>query len=101
MTDSFPGPRPVHGDSVRLVTDATSLTVTGAIVSQGVLRDGRNYLALTLPDADPQQRRALAGTTSYQYKLYRHGGLLYSSPYLTLRDTRRTGDGSLVVSGSP
>ncbi|WP_406066220.1 hypothetical protein OG462_41715 [Streptomyces sp. NBC_01077] len=56
---------------------------------------------MTLPDADPEQRRALERCKSYGWDLYRDGALLYSSPPLTLSMTRRTGDGALVVKGSP
>ncbi|MFI6730339.1 hypothetical protein [Streptomyces atratus] len=98
---SFPGQRPMHGDMVQLTTDTTSVTITGSITSQGILRDGRGFVELTLPDADPQQRRDLERTTSYQYELYRSSALLYSSPRLILSEARRTKDGSLVVTGSP
>ncbi|WP_413751728.1 hypothetical protein NRF20_00110 (plasmid) [Streptomyces sp. R-74717] len=101
MTDSFPGLRLVQGDTVQLVTDATSVTITGAITSKGVLLDGRGFVELTLPDADPQQRRDLERSQRYWYQLYRGGALIYSSPHLTLSETRRTGDGSLVVTGAP
>ncbi|WP_167366262.1 hypothetical protein [Streptomyces caeruleatus] len=66
-----------------------------------ILRDGRGFVELTLPDADPQQRRDLERATSYRYELYRENTLLYSSPRLTLSETRRARDGALVVAGSP
>ncbi|MER6103675.1 hypothetical protein ABT115_15455 [Streptomyces sp. NPDC001832] len=97
----FPGPRPMHGDVVHLTTDTASVTITGSITSQGILRDGCGYVELTLPDADPQQRRVLERTTSYHYALYRGSALLYSSPQLRLSETRRTKDGALLVTGSP
>lgn len=37
----------------------------------------------------------------YEYRLYDDGALLYSSPDLQLRETRRESDGALVVTGSP
>ncbi|NUK01083.1 hypothetical protein [Streptomyces lunaelactis] len=98
---SFPGPRPMHGDVAQLTTDTTSVTITGSITSQGILRDGRGFVELTLPDADPQQRRDLERTQWYQYELYRSSALLCSSPQLTLSETRRASDGALVVTGSP
>ncbi|NUK36379.1 hypothetical protein HRW16_16815 [Streptomyces lunaelactis] len=98
---SFPGPRPMHGDVAQLTTDTTSVTITGSITSQGILRDGRGFVELTLLDADPQQRRDLERTQWYQYELYRSSALLYSSPQLTLNETRRATDGALVVTGSP
>ncbi|MFC9622779.1 hypothetical protein ACFTXM_23235 [Streptomyces sp. NPDC056930] len=98
---SFPGPRPMHGDVVQLTTDTTSVTITGSITSQGILRDGRGFVELTLPDADPEQRRDLERTQRYQYELYSSSALLYSSPQLTLSETHRAKDGALVVTGSP
>ncbi|WP_374777137.1 hypothetical protein OG756_34570 [Streptomyces sp. NBC_01310] len=89
------------GDAVEISTDATIVKMSGRITCQGILRDGCGLVELTLPDADPQQRRALAGSKSYSYDLYRGGALLYSSPLLTLRETRRAGDGALVVTGAP
>ena len=100
MSD-FPGPVPMHGDSVQITTDTTSLTITGTITSQGVWRDGRGFVALTLPDADPQQRRTLEWAKWFRYELYRDGARLYSSPRLKLSETRRVSDGALVVAGSP
>ncbi|WP_329595868.1 hypothetical protein OG195_44685 (plasmid) [Streptomyces sp. NBC_01362] len=99
--DGFPGFSPMHGDAVQVTTNTTSMTITGSVTSQGVLRDGRGFVELTLPDGDPQQRRDLERARSYQYRLYRDGVLLYSSPSLTLSETRRTKDGTLVVAGSP
>ncbi|MFB6945587.1 hypothetical protein ACFWGL_36660 [Streptomyces sp. NPDC060286] len=91
----------MHGDVVQLTTDTASVTITGSITSQGILRDGRGFVELTLPDADPGQRRDLERTQRYQYELYSSGALLYSSPQLTLSETRRAKDGALVVTGSP
>ncbi|MEU9197739.1 hypothetical protein [Streptomyces hundungensis] len=98
---SFPGQRPMHGDTVTITIDSTAVTITGTITSQGVLREGRGFVELTLPDADPQQRRDLEWAKHFQYELYRGGRLLYSSPPLRLSGTHRTGDGALVVTGSP
>ncbi|MEU7517512.1 hypothetical protein AB0B13_36690 [Streptomyces sp. NPDC042898] len=58
-------------------------------------------MELTLPDADPEQGRALERCKSYGWDLYRDGALLYSSPSLALSTTRRTGDGALVAKGFP
>ncbi|MET9522934.1 hypothetical protein [Streptomyces coeruleorubidus] len=77
------------------------MTITGSITSQGVLRDGSGLVELTLPDADPQQRRDLEAAKWFQYRLYRGSALLYSSPHLTLSETRRTNDGALVMAGHP
>ncbi len=77
------------------------MTITGSITSQGIMRAGAGVVELTLPDADPQQRRSLERAEWYQYELYRGGALLYSSPQLRVRETRRVTDGSLVVTGSP
>lgn len=77
------------------------MTFTGTITCQGVLRDGRGCVELTLPDADPQQRRDLERATWVRYDLYREGARLYPSPQLVVRETRREKDGALVVTGSP
>ncbi|MEU9189445.1 hypothetical protein AB0D14_33870 [Streptomyces sp. NPDC048484] len=100
MTD-FPGPTPMHGDTVELTVGAFWATITGKITSRGVLVDGRGFVELVLPDGDPQQRRVLERAGTYQYRLYDGGVLLYSSPYLQVRETRRESDGALVVVGSP
>ena len=97
----FPGPIPMHGDTVHLTIGANSVLIEGKITSQGVQRDGRGFVELTLPDGDPQQRRELERADSYRYELYRSSALLYSSPRLTLSETRRASDGALVVVGSP
>ncbi|MFI6803814.1 hypothetical protein ACIBO6_02150 [Streptomyces luteogriseus] len=97
----FPGPIPMHGDRVELLADTFVATITGKITSRGVLRDGRGFVELVLPDGDPQQRRDLERSTRYQYRLYDGGALLYSSPDLQVRETRRESDGALVVTGSP
>ncbi|NIY67994.1 hypothetical protein SMALB_6071 [Streptomyces malaysiensis] len=91
----------MHGDIVQLTTDTTSVTIAGNITSQGVLRDGCGYVELTLPYADPQQRRDLEKSKWFHYELYRSDALVYSSPHLVLRETGRTKDGFLVLSGSP
>lgn len=98
---TFPGPVAMQGDTVQLTTDTVSLTIAGSIMSRGVLRDGRGFVELTLSDTDPQQRRDLQRATWYQYKLYRARSLLYSSPYLTLSETRRVSNGALALTGSP
>ncbi|MFF3177912.1 hypothetical protein ACFVQ0_35435 [Streptomyces sp. NPDC057900] len=97
----FPGVSPIHGDKVLLTLNAAEVTFTGTVTSQGVLREGRGFVELTVPDVDPQQRRDVERARQFQYELYRGGVLLYSSPFLTLSETRRTGDGSLVIAGSP
>ena len=96
-----PSNRPVRGDTVEIIVSTTTLTITGSITSQGVLRDGRGLAELTLPDADPHQRRDMERSTWIQYKLYRDGALVYSSGHLELRGTRRDDNGALVVSASP
>ncbi|MFJ2630121.1 hypothetical protein ACIO6T_44195 [Streptomyces sp. NPDC087532] len=99
---NFPGTRPIQGDRVDLTAEGTSLTAVGPIVVQGVLKDGRGFVELVLPDADPQQRRDLEKATQFQYWLYRDGALLYASPPLQMRDLRRaTDDGALILTGSP
>ncbi|MFE7614312.1 hypothetical protein [Streptomyces sp. NPDC057496] len=97
----FPGTRPMHGDTAEVTIGTTSMTLTGSITSQGVLRDGRGFVELTLPDADPQQRRDLESAQRYWYRLYGDGVLLYYSPVLTLHEVRRTKEGALVVTGAP
>ncbi|NUK25384.1 hypothetical protein [Streptomyces lunaelactis] len=42
---SFPGPRPTHGDVAQLTTDTTSVTITGSITSQGILREAGGSLS--------------------------------------------------------
>lgn len=99
---TFPGPRPIHGDSLVIWIDDAMFSIKGAITCQGILENGRGYAALTLPDADPEQRRALDRCKTYGFELYREGRLIYSSPSsLTLSATSRTSDGSLVVKGAP
>ncbi|MFJ1930385.1 MULTISPECIES: hypothetical protein [unclassified Streptomyces] len=98
---TFPGTRPIHGDTLHLTTDTTTTTITGAITCERILREGRGFVELTLPDADPEQRRTLEYAKSYQYDLYRGGALLYSSPPLRISGIRRISDGSLVVTGAP
>lgn len=97
----FPGPNPVHGDTVQLIADTLAVTITGKITSRGVVRDGSGFAELVLPDGDPQQRRDLERAKWFQYRLYDDGTLLYSSPHLQFRETRRESDGTLVVAGSP
>ncbi|MFD8335625.1 hypothetical protein ACFV42_23640 [Streptomyces solisilvae] len=97
----FPGTRPIHGDSVHLSIGANSLLITGDIVCQGVHEDGRGYVELTLPDGDPEQRRAAKRHGQFGFDLYRGGGSLYASPTLTLISTRRTSTGALVLRGAP
>lgn len=97
----FPGTRPMHGDEVRLTADTATVTFTGNVTSRGVLREGRGFVELTLPDVDPQQRRNVEWAKQFRYELYCGGALLYSSPLLALSEIRRPGDGSLVIAGSP
>jgi hypothetical protein len=77
------------------------VTITGRITSQGILRDGCGLVELTLPDADPQQRRALEWSKRFQYNLYLREHLLYASPQLVVRETRREDDGALIITASP
>ncbi|MFE3900138.1 hypothetical protein ACFXPY_07130 [Streptomyces sp. NPDC059153] len=98
---AFPGTRPLTGDTVHITTEAASVTINGRITCQSVLRDGCGQVELTLPDADPQQRHSLEWSKRYQYDLFLGGALLYSSPQLEVRETRRAGDGALIVTGSP
>ncbi|WP_019074430.1 hypothetical protein [Streptomyces hokutonensis] len=97
----FPGPIPMHGDTVEIMADSVVATITGKITSRGVLVDGRGFVELVLPDGDPQQRRDLERAGTYRYRLYDDGRLLYSSPPLRLHETRRESDGALVIMGSP
>ncbi|MCY0929458.1 hypothetical protein OTB20_25310 [Streptomyces sp. H27-H1] len=89
------------GDSVAITTATFSVTITGTVTCQGITENGRGFVELTLPDADPQQRRQLEWSKEYQYNLYIKGQLLYSSPQLALKGTRRTHEGALVLTGSP
>lgn len=98
---SFPGTRPIHGDHVNLIAAGISFTAVGAIVVQGVLKDGRGFVELVLPDGDPQQRRDLEKETEFQYWLYRDDALLYVSPTLQKTDIRLAPDGALVLTGAP
>ncbi|MHB6912767.1 hypothetical protein [Streptomyces sp. DB-54] len=99
---SFPGPRPVHGDQVRIITGSEVMTFVGEITSVGVVRDGLGFVELTLPDVDPQQRRVLEGAKrSFEYRMFRGDRLVYQSPALTVQETHRIEDGSLVVTASP
>lgn len=98
---TFPGFRPVVGDAVEITTDRSSVTIAGSITSQGILHDGCGFVELMLPDANPQQRRDLEWSKQFQYDLFLRGALLYSSPQLKVRESRRAGDGTLIVTGSP
>ncbi|MER5439088.1 hypothetical protein [Streptomyces sp. NPDC002790] len=73
----------------------------GSITSQGILRNGSSFVELTLPDTDPQPRRDLEWSKQFQYNLFLHSALLYSSPQLKIRESRRAGDGALTPNGSP
>lgn len=74
----------------------------GDVGERGQQPDPAEEWTLVLPDGDPQQRRDLERTKWFQYRLYDDGGaLLYSSPHLQVRETRREGDGAVVVVGSP
>ncbi|MFD8489434.1 hypothetical protein [Streptomyces sp. NPDC059712] len=97
----FPGTRPIKADTVHVVADTLAVTMTGGIICQGTLREGLGFVELVLPDADPQQRRDLERATRYTFELWRGGTLLYQSPPLTVHETRRDGDGALVVTGAP
>lgn len=97
---TFPGTRPIHGDTVRITVDTTTLMITGAVSCVGILVEGRGFAELTLP-ADPEQRRILEFSKRCHYSLYKGGALLYSSPPLTITEVRQTGDGALVVTGAP
>lgn len=82
--------------------DDAMFSIKGTITCQGIVENGRGYAALTFPDADPEQRRALERCKTYGFELYLEGRLIYSSPSsLTLSGTSRASDGSLVVTGSP
>ncbi|MFJ5850435.1 hypothetical protein [Streptomyces sp. NPDC092903] len=99
---SSPDARPMHGDRVDLIADRTSFSVVGEIIVRGVLQDGRGFVELVLPDADPQRRRDLEKETGFQYWLYQDGALLYASPPLQMRGIRWAGgDRSLILTGSP
>jgi hypothetical protein len=91
----------MHGDTVQLIAGTLAVTITGKITSRGVVRDGRGFAELVLPDGDPQQRRDLERAAWFQYRLYEGGVLRYSSPHLQVREIRRESDGALVVAGSP
>ncbi|MFE5853423.1 hypothetical protein ACFQ61_09405 [Streptomyces sp. NPDC056500] len=102
----FPGPRPMTGDTALITvkgsTSTSDLTITGHITCQGLLRDHCGLVELTLPNADPQQRRALEHGTRYIFDLIRGAEVLYTSPELVVREVhRRPEDGALVVTGSP
>ncbi|MFJ4276111.1 hypothetical protein ACIP29_36845 [Streptomyces coelicoflavus] len=97
----FPGTHPIKADTVHVVADTLAVTMTGSIVCQGILREGLGLVELVLPDADPQQRRDLERATRYTFELRRGGTLLYQSPQLKVHETRRAGDGALIVTGSP
>lgn len=95
-----PGTRPIHGDAVDLGIGVHTVTITGPASTRSILIDGRGYAELVLPALTPEQRTALEKTEHYAYELYRDGVLLYSSPELTLRETRQSDDG-LVITGAP
>ncbi|QHC26407.1 hypothetical protein [Streptomyces sp. GS7] len=98
---SWPGTRPIHGDQVHVVTGSGVMVFTGDIQSVGVRRDGHGFVELTLPDADPQQRRVLGGAKEFEYRMYRGGTMVYQSPALTVRQAHRNETGALVVTASP
>ncbi|MFI2471530.1 hypothetical protein ACH475_35030 [Streptomyces globisporus] len=101
----FPGYSPMRGDKVQFTAGLLSVSVTGAITSVGILRDGAASMELALPDVDPQQRRDLEQACrdrQYQYELFDGDRRLYLSPWLTLHEVRRSEtDGALVITGAP
>lgn len=99
--ENYPGQRPMHCDAVQLTSDLGWVEITGKIVSQGVFRDGRGFVELTLPDADPEQQRELERAQWYHYELYLGAKRLYWTPQLKLHEMRRTKTGALVVVGAP
>ncbi|MFI1929346.1 hypothetical protein [Streptomyces sp. NPDC020330] len=102
MSANFPGHRPLTGDTVYITAGSRDMTMRGEIVCVGILRDGCGLAELTLPDADPQQRRELERCERYQYDLLVNGQVLYSSPMLRVDGIRlREKDGALIVTGRP
>lgn len=91
------------GDTVEIRANGTVMKMTGQIVCQGLTLDsGQGAVRLTLPDADPQQRRALLWCKTFSFGLFVGGALLYSSPpRLKVREIQRDADGALAVIGSP
>ncbi|MFI2736617.1 hypothetical protein [Streptomyces sp. NPDC018711] len=71
----FPGRRPIAGDAAHIWIDDATLTATGTITCQGIVEHGQGYAELCLPDADPEQRRALERCSRYGFDLYRDGTL--------------------------
>ncbi|MER7680713.1 hypothetical protein [Streptomyces sp. NPDC096934] len=92
--------RPITGDHVDLILDASWFTVTGSITVGGVTAEGVDCAKLILPDTDPQHRRALKATTSVQYWLYRDSILMYHSPLLQVTRVHRTDSGNLTVTAA-
>lgn len=58
----------IHGDSLVLWIVDVMFSIKGAITCQGILENGRGYATLTLPDADPDQRRALDRCKTYGFE---------------------------------
>ncbi|MEU3663993.1 hypothetical protein AB0E77_30245 [Streptomyces sp. NPDC032940] len=98
---TFPGTHPIKADTVHLTADTLSVSMTGSITCQGILRHGLGFVELALPDADPQQRRALERAAQYEFELWRGGACLYQSPPLRVHEIRRDSIGALVVTGAP
>ncbi|WP_327258128.1 hypothetical protein [Streptomyces sp. NBC_01244] len=100
----FPGLRPMTGDAVEIRAEGTVMKMAGPIVCQGFkpAEGGQLAVKLTLPDADPQQRRTLSWCKTFSFTLFVGGAVLYSSPpRLKVREIQRDGDGALAVTGSP
>ncbi|WP_158933580.1 hypothetical protein [Streptomyces sp. NRRL S-1868] len=98
-------PRQVRGDTVRLAVGGVRFIAAGEITVRGVFRAGRQYIDLTVPGLDPQERRTLEKAASAEkqagllYWVFREGNIVYEVS-LVARGTHRTLEG-LVISGSP
>lgn len=100
----FPGYIPMTGDAVEITAEGTFMRLAGPVVCQGIQPDEGGQLAvqLTLPDADPQQRRALSWCKTFSFSVFVGGAVLYTSPpRLKVREIQRDGNGALTVTGSP
>ncbi|MER8237444.1 hypothetical protein [Streptomyces sp. NPDC094049] len=84
--NAFPGYRPLRGNEMVLTSDTATYRITGDVVIQGVLRDGRGYVQLTLPGISPEQLADLTSSQVFLAELYADGTRIYTTPGLVVVD---------------
>ncbi|GGV42538.1 hypothetical protein [Streptomyces spectabilis] len=101
MTQVWPGTVPILAEAAELaVIPGQTFTLSGEITAQGITCDGQGCLELRPADADPQQRRMLSQSRTYQVRIYRGDRYIYTSPWLRANAVACTTKG-LAVTGAP